>query len=160
MQNWIIAFGICLVAATIEGAAAGKTPLRKLASIRQPRWALRTSGWVAIGLFYYVACFFAIGRLLSAGLTQSFAVAAFALLMILMLANCAWNWLFFQRADYAACYRFMFGYTAGVALYIAILYRVSPEAAIPFTFYAAYLLYAALWCRAVWKLNPKSPSTA
>jgi tryptophan-rich sensory protein len=151
-MNWLIAGAICLAAVAAEALLSGDASAF-LKSIKQPRWALPLPAWVAIGLLYYAACFFALARILAYGLEQPAAAAAFSVLIVVMAANAAFNWLFFRRRDFrASCYYFL-PYAVLVFALIALLGRIDASAAIAFVVYACYLPYALFWSYRVWKLN-------
>jgi tryptophan-rich sensory protein len=149
---WLIAGAICLAAVVAEGLLSGDASAF-LKSIKQPRWALPLPAWIGIGLLYYLACFFALTRVLAFGLHEPVAAGAFAALVLVMAANAGFNWVFFKRRDFRAAFYYYFPYGALVAVLIWLLARIEAAPAIAFAAYACYLPYALFWSYRVWKLN-------
>ncbi len=149
---WLIAAAICLAAAVAEGLLSGDTSAF-LKSLKQPSWAPPLPAWIAIGLIYYAACFFALTRVLFFGIERPAAAAAFAVLIAVMAANAAFNWIFFKRRDFRASYYYYYPYLALVVMLIALLARIDMLAAGVFVAYACYLPFALAWSHRVWKLN-------
>jgi len=153
--NLVISGLICLIAAGAEGVLAGGDVRRALAEIRQPSWALPLRGWIAVGLAYYAVCFFVLWRLLEAGLERTEVIASFALLVAIMAANAAFNWLFFRKRDFRASFWFFVPYAVLVAGLIALLSRIDLPSMAAVAVYAAYLPYALAWSLFVWRLNAR-----
>jgi hypothetical protein len=65
-MDYLAAFVICVLAATFEGLCAGRDPLAKLGTLRQPWSSPPNWLWVMIGIGWYAICFTALARLLSA----------------------------------------------------------------------------------------------
>lgn len=151
-MTWLIAGAICLAAVAAEGFLSGDASAF-LKSIKQPRWALPLPAWIAIGLLYYAACFFALTRVLAYGLEQPVAASAFSTLIVVMAANAAFNWVFFKRRDFRASFYYFFPYAVLVFALIALLGQIDALAAGAFVAYACYLPYALFWSYRVWKLN-------
>ena len=151
-MTWLVAGAICLAAAVAEGLLSGNTSAF-LKSIKQPPWAPPLPAWIAIGLLYYAACFFALTRVLSFGLERPVAAAALAVLIVVMAANAAFNWIFFKRREFRASYYYYFPYVALVAALIALLAQIDMLAAGVFVAYACYLPFALVWSYRIWKLN-------
>lgn len=149
---WLIAGVICLAAVAAEGLMSGDTSAF-LKSIKQPRWAPPLPAWIAIGLLYYAACFFALTRVLAFGVERPAAAAALAVLMVVMAANAAFNWIFFKRRDFRAAYYYYFPYLALVITLIALLAQIDVLSAGVFIAYACYVPFALIWSYRVWKLN-------
>lgn len=151
-MTWLIAGAICLAAIAAEGLLSGDAS-GFLKAIKQPRWALPLPAWIAIGLLYYAACFFALTRILAYGLEQPVAASAFSTLIVVMAANAAFNWVFFKRRDFRASFYYFFPYAVLVFALIALLGQIDALAAGAFVAYACYLPYALFWSYRVWKLN-------
>lgn len=151
-MNWLIAGAICLAAVAAEGLLSGDASSH-LRQIKQPRWALPLAAWVVIGLFYYAACFFALARILAAGLGRIDGAAAFAILLLILAANAGFNWVFFKRRDFRMAFFYYFPYLALVATLIWLLTRIDLTTALVFAAYACYLPYALYWSYRVWKMN-------
>jgi tryptophan-rich sensory protein len=149
----IVALGLCVASAALEGFAAGQGVKQRLVELRQPRYSPPFAVWIAIGVLYYVICFGISYRLLSAGIGLSLRGAAFALLLVLMASNILWNVVFFRRKDLHASYYGLWPYI-GVALTLCLaLWYSDPAAAWIFLPYVIYLSYAVWWGHRLWKLN-------
>jgi len=122
-----------------------------LKSLRQPRFAPKLWIWSLIGLAYYAACFFAMYRLLS--LRPAHWSLALALILVVLTANAAWNYVFFRLRDLRASFWFLMPYAVVVATLIAVLAGADFYSAIAFAGYGGYLMYAAWFSYQTWKLN-------
>ena len=149
MKAALIALGICAVAAALEGAAAGPGVKGWLAELRAPRWAPPFRVWVVVGAIYYVLCFAVLFRLL--GLPSSrLRTSALATAILLMVANAAFNLVFFRRRKLFGSFLFYLPYCAiAVALFIQLLLLDRLAAAILGP-YLLYLIYATAWGYQIW----------
>jgi tryptophan-rich sensory protein len=99
-MHWLIAIGLCVVAAGFEGLCAGRDPLAKLRALRQPRWSPPIWAWVLIGIAWYAISLVALAQLIPHFATRP---APVVLLVALMLGNGAVNLFQFrmERLDLA-----------------------------------------------------------
>lgn len=156
----VVALGLCVASAALEGVAAGPGVKQRLAELRQPRYSPPFAVWIAIGMLYYVICFGVSYRLLSAGMRLGPRSVALALLLVLMTVNVLWNFVFFRRKDLHASYFGLWPYL-GVALALLVtLWLSDPATAWIFLPYVVYLGYAVWWCHRLWTLNAPAPRTA
>ena len=153
MNPILSALFICIVAAVLEGALAGRGVRQRFAALRMPPYAPPFFVWILIGLIYYFICFVVLRRLLAADPLTLGACAALALLIIVLVANSLWSVLFFRRRDLRASFIAFIPYTVVVAALVLSLSRIYPFGAALFTCYCIYLLYAAWWGYRVWLLN-------
>jgi translocator protein len=152
MRAVIIAVVICAVGAILEGLAAGRGVRQRLRELRQPPYSPPFALWVAIGGLYYVVCFVAAYRLLQTAMPAASSLA-FALLLVLMAANAAWNYVFFRRKalGVAAAMSVPYAFVAlALLLVLGRLDRVAFWSLLP---YVAYLPYAAWWQFALRRAN-------
>lgn len=152
-MNVAIAAAICVAAAAAEGLLAGGDVAAVLKQIKQPRWALPLPGWVALGVGYYAACFFALWRLLNFGLARADVMVAFGTLLAAMVVNASFNWFFFRRRDFRTSLAMYLPYAFLIVGLIVALSGVDKTSALIFLAYSAYLPYALLWSFQVWRLN-------
>lgn len=150
VPNWLFAAGICVVAIVLETVCAGRDPATALKALRQPRWALPFPVWVAIGLAYYGACFFALWRLFGAG---EAAHPCIVLLAVVMVANALWNYFFFRRKDYRLSFWYQAPYAAVAIAFLWCAAPIDRAVAVAFGIYMLYWPYALAWTYRVWKLN-------
>jgi translocator protein len=152
-----LALMICLAGAALEGLAAGNSPRAYLATLALPRWSPSFAGWIVVGLVYYAVCAILLYRLIGRGLGPSGVGAALILLLVLMLANAFWNYLFFRRRSPRAGYFLFYPYALVALLLLIVLSFVDRLGAWVFLPYVGYLVYALLWSRRVWQLNRGAP---
>ena len=149
---------ICLTAATLEGLAAGPGVRDRLRSLRQPAWAPPFPAWVAIGGLYYVACGVIAYRLLRLGTAQPGVTGALALLGLGLIANAAWNLVFFRQRDLRRSVQLSIGYAVLALALGAALFRVDRPSGWLWLAYLAYLIYGTSWVLAVRRLNAGAPA--
>jgi len=91
----VLALAICAGAAGLEAVLAGRGVTRRFIELRVPRLSPPLKAWIVIGVAYYVICFVVLYRLLVFPRT-SLRTAALSLVVIVLLANAVWNYLFFR----------------------------------------------------------------
>lgn len=149
----LIAFGLALIGAALEGILAGRGVRPRLAEFRQPAASPSLIVWGAIGFLYYATCFGIAYRLLSLDLAGE-ARIAFSLLLAVMLGNAFWNYTFFRRGDLHMTLWVTIAYgVTTVALFVALV-RIDAFAAWLLVPYLVYSIYGAWWTFTVWRLNP------
>jgi tryptophan-rich sensory protein len=148
---YLVALGICVIAAGVESLCAGRDPLAKLKATKQPSWSLPAAVWVLIGIAWYGICFVGLVQLLPFWPVAKLPVA---LLVALMLANAAANIFQFrmQRLDLAFFY--LFPYWILLASFLWAACALDRLTCALFAIYAAYQIYAAFWSYALWRMNP------
>jgi benzodiazapine receptor len=146
------ALAICVAAAVLEGLFAGREVKRRLAELRQPPHSPPFGVWVAIGLAYYLICFVVLTRL-GASATSPLRWLAFALVVVLLSGNAAWNLTFFRQKNIEVSAIVSLVYAA-VALSVAVLLAVVDSvSALVFLPYLIYLAYGTWWVLALRRLN-------
>ena len=98
----LISIAICILSAVLEGVMAGGNVRQYFTTLRQPRFAISLKGWFAIGGIYYVVCGVVLYRLLRYDGDSTLRNVAFVLLVLMMIANAFWNYIFF-RAQKSVC---------------------------------------------------------
>lgn len=152
MNAALIALGICILAAVLEGAAAGRGVKEHLSALRAPRWALSFRAWVVVGVVYYAVCFAVLLCLLTLASTR-LRTSALATIIVLMVANAAFNVVFFRRRNLYASFLFFFPYSAiAIALFVQLL-LLDRVASLIFGPYLLYFVYATAWGHQLWRLN-------
>jgi len=146
---------ICVTAAILEGALAGKGVRQRLAQLRMPPYSPPFGLWIVIGLLFYAMCFVILRRILSTGLVLRSQVFALVLTIVLLLANAFWSVLFFRWRDLRASFIVFLPYAVLVAALTILLARMYPLGAIMLSFYCVYLIYAIQWGYRLWRLNPQ-----
>ena len=101
---------------------------------------------------YYVICFILLSRLIG-NLGSPLRRLAVVLVIVLLLANASWNFVFFRRKDVQGTVVLLVAY-AVVALVLAIvLFEVDRVGAWVFLPYVLYLVYATWWILELRRLN-------
>ena len=144
---------ICVAAATLEGALAGKGARQRLAHLRMPPYSPPFALWLVIGFLFYAMCFVILRHVLSIGLVSRPQIFAFVLTVVLLLANAFWSVLFFRWRDLRASFIAFVPYAVLVAVLSILLVRTYPLGAILLSCYCIYLIYATRWGYHVWRLN-------
>ncbi|MBA3963769.1 MAG: tryptophan-rich sensory protein [Chthoniobacterales bacterium] len=153
MNPTLLALIICLAAAALEGALAGRAVRQRLAELRMPRYSPSFSLWIVIGVLYYAICFVVLRHLLSYTPSSPGPVVALVLLAVVLLANAFWSVVFFRWRDLRASFVCFIPYAVVVAALVASLTRLYPLGAVAFACYGCYLVYAAWWGYHLWRLN-------
>ena len=153
MRLTLVSAAICAGAAALEGVAAGRDVRARFAELQQPRFSPPLAMWIAIGLGYYVVCFVVLQRLLSLDSASTQRTVALGLLIAAMLINAAWGWPVFRLKNMRASYLTYLPYGIIILALATLLLRIDPGSALVLLPYLVYLIYAAWWGRALWRLN-------
>jgi translocator protein len=150
---FLFSLGVCVLAAAAEGIAAGRRPMRFLATLRQPRFAPSSRAWIIVGVFYYVICLFVLARLFRIDSHEPLRNLAIAFMLALMATNAFYNYLLFRlRNLYAGLFVFVPYGLIAIALMLS-LFVLDRIAALIFLPYVAYLVFAGTWAYKLWRLN-------
>src|SRR5262245_19742293 len=87
---------VCVVAAVLEGLCAGKNVKSYFAELKQPQYSPPFWVWTIIGGLFYVTFFFVLYRVLRRYDGAASRVATIILILVMMLLNALWNYLFFR----------------------------------------------------------------
>jgi tryptophan-rich sensory protein len=150
---FVVALGICALAAAAEGMLSGKRPMEVLATLRLPRFTPPRWAWIIIGVFYYVICFTVLTRLLLMDGSNRLQYSATVLMMVLLGLNAFFNYLLFRSRNVQAAFMVFIPYDlVAVALQICLFF-VDNTAGFLFALYLAYLIFATVWGYQLWRLN-------
>ena len=144
---------ICVAAAILEGALAGKGARQQLAQLRMPHYSPPFELWLVIGFLFYAMCFVILRHVLSVALVSPSQVFALVLTLVLLLANAFWSMLFFRWRNLRASFVAFVPYAILVAALLIVLAETYPLGAILLSFYCIYLIYATRWGYHLWRLN-------
>ena len=144
---------ICVAAAILEGALAGKGARQRLTQLRMPPYSPPFALWLVIGVLFYAMCFVILRHVFSMGLVSPSQVFALVLTVVLLVANAFWSVLFFRWCDLRASFIAFVPYAILVAALVILLARTYPLGAILLSFYCIYLIYATRWGYHLWRLN-------
>lgn len=149
-SHWLIAIGICIAAAALEGLCAGRDPMGKLKALKQPWWSPPAWAWVLIGLAWYVICVVGLVRLLSSWPGEK---AHVILLGALMVANAAVNVPTFRMQRLDLAFYFFAPYWLLLAVFLWTACPLDRLTCALFAIYSAYQVYAAIWGWRLWRMN-------
>jgi tryptophan-rich sensory protein len=149
----LISLALCILAAALEGACAGKNVKSHFATLRSPSYAAPLWVWYIIGIGYYATFFFIVYRVLKLHTDSILKPVTLSLVVFMMIANALWNYVFFRARKLFLA--FVTGSIAPIfdaALFICLfgLDRVTAWSLVP---YLLYRVYAVYWGYALWKLN-------
>ena len=153
-SSWALA--ACIAAAFCEGIMSGTGVKARLAELRSPRPAPRLWAWAIIGSAYYVLFFFLLRSLLNRQPMQFWSAAALTLTGVLLVANAAWNWIFFRSRNLWLSFVFFAPYLVLAIALAAVLHRIRSPLLCWYLLYVGYLMYASWWGYRVWRLNSRS----
>lgn len=148
----LLALAVCIAAAALEGVLAGRGVRQRFAELRMPRFSPPLAIWIVIGIAYYVVCFAVLYRLLLLPPSRTRA-ACLALILLVLLANAFWNYLFFRLRSLRLSFVAGIPYSLAALGLLALLFRLDRVAAWWFLPYAVYLAYANAWGVALLRAN-------
>ena len=149
----LISIAICILSAVLEGVMAGGNVRQYFTTLKQPRFAIPLKGWFAIGGIYYLVCGVVLYRLLRYDGHGGLRNAAFILLVLMMIANAVWNYIFFRARNLFVSLVAFGPYIVITVSLVITLIRFDPISAGLVVVYSLYLVYATLWAYRLWGLN-------
>jgi tryptophan-rich sensory protein len=147
---------VCVLAAALEGACAGRNVKSFYAELRFPRYSAPLWVWGIIGGLYYLIFCFVLYRLLRLGSSSPLSGAALALILFMMLINALTNYVIFRARN--LWLSFLIGNLfplMDAALFVCLL-QLDEAAAWSLIPYLLYRLYAVWWGYGLWKLNNRT----
>lgn len=154
----LITLGICILAAALEGACAGRNVKAFFATLKFPRYSAPLWVWSIIGAGYYLIFGFVVYRLLRLRTDSVLWYVAFALALFMMIVNALVNYVIFRVRDLHLSYLIGAYYPALDLTLFLLLFGLDPVAAASLIPYLIYRIYAVWWGYALWKVN-REPST-
>ena len=149
----ITSAAVCVVAAALEGLCAGTNVKSYFAALRQPRFSPPFWVWTIIGGLFYVTFFFVLYRVLRGYDGAALRLATVILILVMMLLNALWNYLFFRARKLAmSLAAAAFAPLTDVALLICLT-RLDIAAAWALVPYLIYRVYSLWWVYGLWKAN-------
>ena len=152
----LISVVVCLLAAGLEGICAGKNVKSFYAELHFPRYSAPLWVWTIIGGVYYVIFWFVLYRLLLLENRSTLWIAAFTLIIFMMIVNALTNYVIFRARNIALSFLItcIFPFM-DVALFVCLL-RLDKPAAWSLLPYLLYRIYSVWWGYGLWKLNRAS----
>ena len=127
--------------------------MKFLATLRQPHFAPPLWLWTIIGVFYYLICFLVLVRLLHVEPGNMLRPVAIALILALLAINAFFNYVLFRMRNlFASLVVFVAYDLIAIALTMSLL-LLDKAAALVFTAYPVYLMFANCWAYQLWRLN-------
>ena len=149
----IIAAGICVLMAALEGLCAGKNVKSFYAELRFPRYSAPLWVWTIIGGVYYVIFWFVLCRLLLMESRSTLWFSAFALILFMMILNALTNYVIFRARNIGLSFFVTCVFPLlDVALFVYLL-RLNKLAAWSLIPYLMYRVYSVWWGYRLWQLN-------
>ena len=149
----LITLGICVFAAILEGVCAGSNVKQFFAKLKFPSYAPPLWFWYLIGIIYYATFSFVIYRILRIPDASLLKQATLALIIFMMIANAAWNWIFFRAQKLFVSFIVVSVFPLfDVVLFLCLL-RLDETAAWVLIPYLLYRVYSLWWGYGMWKMN-------
>ena len=152
MKPTLLALIICIAAAALEGALAGRGVRQRLAELRKPRYSPPFTLWLVIGAAYYAICFTVLRYLLARAFSPSI-IATCSLLHSGPACERALEYPFFRWRDLRLSFLAFIPYALIIIALVALLVAAYPFGAVLFFGYGCYLVYATWWGYRLWILN-------
>lgn len=149
----LVSLVVCGIAAALEGACAGHGVKSYFAKLKSPSYSPPLWVWYIIGGLYYGTFFLVVYRVLTHGNDSSLAHTTLAVVLVMMLANALWNYLFFRAQKlFVSVLLTFFAPVMDLVLLVCLLRldRVATWALIPYLMYRVYSLW---WAYGFWKMN-------
>ena len=148
----VLAAGICIAAAALEGMCAGTNVKAVLGSFRQPPYSAPLWIWTLIGGGYYFTFGFILYRLLSRD-DRPAIVPVVALIVAMMTANSLANYVIFRARNLRL--NFIIGALAPIPdlILLMLISQIDRGATIALLPYLVYRVYGVWWCYALWQAN-------
>lgn len=149
----LLASGICVIAALLEGLCAGRNVKSFFASLKSPRYSPPLWVWSIIGGVYYIIFWFLLFRLFQLQTDSFLKVIALTLIVFMMIVNALTNYIIFRARNLYLS--FMVGSAfplMDIALFACLL-RLDELAAWSMIPYLLYRIYAVWWGYRLWRAN-------
>lgn len=149
----LVAIGICVAAAALEGMCAGKNVKPFFAQLTFPPYSAPLWVWSIIGGLYYLIFSFIIYRLLILGYDSRLKYATLALILLMMVVNAMTNYIIFRARNLRLS--FIIGNIfplLDITLFVCLL-QLDNVVALSLIPYLIYRGYAIWWGYALWKAN-------
>jgi hypothetical protein len=152
-KAWLWALAACVAAAFLEGMMSGTGIIARFAELRLPKGALPPWSWPVVGGAYYVLFFFLLRSILVRPAIPLWTPVTITLVVLLLIANASWNWIFFRKKDLWLSFICFVPYWLLSLMLAGVLHHIRSPLLGWYTLYPAYLLYASWWGYHVWRLN-------
>ena len=149
----LLASGICIIAALLEGLCAGRNVRSFFASLKSPRYSPPLWLWSIIGGVYYIIFWFVLFRLFRLE-TESFVqIIALTLIVFMMIVNALTNYIIFRARNLYLSFMVGSAFPIMDIALLMCLVRLDELAAWSMVPYLLYRIYAVWWGYRIWKAN-------
>ena len=153
----LLASGICIIAALLEGLCAGSNVKTFFASLKSPRYSPPLWVWSIIGGVYYIIFWFVLFRLFRLQTDSVFKIIALTLIVFMMIVNALTNYIIFRARNLYLSFVVGSGFPVmDIALFMCLI-RLDELAAWSMIPYLLYRIYAVWWGYQIWKVNVTRP---
>lgn len=153
----LLASGICIIAALLEGLCAGSNVKTFFASLKSPRYSPPLWVWSIIGGVYYIIFWFVLFRLFRLETDSVFKIIALTLIVFMMIVNALTNYIIFRARNLYLSFVVGSAFPVmDIALFICLI-RLDELAAWSMIPYLLYRIYAVWWGYRIWKVNVTRP---
>lgn len=153
----LLASGICIIAALLEGLCAGRNVKSFFASLQSPRYSPSLWLWSIIGGVYYIIFWFLLFRLFRLQTDSFLKVIALALIIFMMIVNAFTNYIIFRARNLYLSFIVGSAFPLMDIALFACLLRLDELAALLMIPYLLYRIYAVWWGYRLWKANEMKP---
>ena len=147
--NLLIVLGICIVIAVLGNAFVGEG-LKWFKGLAKPKLLVPIGVFYIVGPVVYVIDAIILYRAL--GVIQEGKVLIFVLIIIVMIANELWNYLFLGLRSTFAGFVGIIVFLLPLTVLQVALFRFDPFSAWLLLAYYAWVLYDLVWTFALWQL--------
>lgn len=155
---WAWALGVCSLAALLEGICSGPNVKKRFTELEQRNGSLPLPAWSLIGAGYYLLFFLVLNSLFSRPQMSTWSVLALVIVATILIANAAWNAVFFRAKNLRVTFYLSVAYAAVAGALAVVLFVVDNPLAPWYLFYVGYLGYLLWWSYGLLRLN--RPPTA
>ena len=153
----LLASGICIIAALLEGLCAGRNVKSFFASLKSPRYSPPLWVWSIIGGVYYIIFWFLLFRLFRLETDSFLKVIALTLIIFMMIVNALTNYIIFRARNLYLSFVVGSAFPLMDIALFACLLRLDELAAWSMIPYLLYRIYAVWWGYKLWKANEMKP---
>lgn len=152
----LIAIGVCVVAAALEGVCAGKNVKPFFSQLKFPPYSAPLWVWTIIGGVYYLIFGFIIYRFLILDNDSWLKYATLALILFMMVVNALTNYVIFRARNLHLSFIIGNLFPLLDLTLFACLLQLDSIAALSLVPYLIYRIYAVWWGYALWKANTQA----
>lgn len=151
----LLAVALSISMAILGGLLTGNQLTQWFATLKKPRLQLPLWAFISVGVVVYIFDTIIAYRLLTEVSDQTARIIALTTLVIVMLYNELWNYVFFRWQSTFAGFLGVLAFLAPVLIFQVILFLVESFSAWLFLIYVVWVIvYDIPWTYTLWRLNP------